>query len=144
MRYAAKLLFQYRIETRARPSKNRTVEERIVALSAQNARKALTKADKRGRSSELHYLNNEGNRVSIEFVGVVDLMELGPECEKDTAWYEIKTMVQPMERKRELIPTPENLSAIKLENATRRHLPDLARAPQEKPRARGSRKKTHR
>ena len=92
-----------------------TVEQRIILITAQNAQTALKKANTRGASGESSFVNDDGNHVFIEFIGVLDLMHLGIECEEDTVWYEIKTMADPMSRKKKLIPSTDGLSAIKLE-----------------------------
>jgi hypothetical protein len=122
MRYAAKLLFQFRVAFDGTLGIVRTVEERTILISARSAQLALKKALRYGRDGRVSYENNDGNRVLVEFVGVRDLMHLGPECDAATVWYEIRTMRRPLERRRQLIPQPAKLSAIRLEkNARRSH-----------------------
>ena len=118
--YAAKLLFQFRVVVDGASSKRRTTEERIILLKDKSARMALGKAKSAGKKSEFSYLNDDKNRVFFEFVGVMDLMHLGEEREKNEVWYEIKEAMKPMERKRRLLPAEKQLSAIKLEGAGRR------------------------
>jgi len=68
-------------------------------------------ADNKGRSSENLYLNDDGNEVFFEFVGIMDLIELGIECEEDEVWYEVKEYLTPMERRKKLIPPKNKLIA---------------------------------
>jgi|SRR5687768_2652869 hypothetical protein len=114
-RFSAKLLFQYRVGRDAAASKFRTVEERIVTLREKTAKSALAKVKAIGRESESRFTNDDGADVYIEFIGVVDLMELGLECEPHDVWYEIRTMLQPLERRRSILPAEEDLSAFRAE-----------------------------
>jgi hypothetical protein len=112
-RFAAKLLFQYRVRRRPSESKLRICEERIVVLAKPTGAAAHAEALKIGKNSEASYSNDEGNPVYIEFVGILDLIDLGPECGPGEVWYEIKTMLTPMERRRALIPKKTELSAFR-------------------------------
>jgi hypothetical protein len=114
-RYAAKLLFQYRVTGATWENKRRLCEETIVLVHAVCAGEALKIAKKRGRTSQLSYKNSDGNRVRFEFVGVLDLLELGVECKDDEVWYEIHERLLPMERKSALIPAESELCAIRNE-----------------------------
>ena len=109
-RFSAKLLFQYRVGSPG-DSKFRTCEERIVTFQERNASVAFNKAKKMGKDSEESYTNDEGERVHIEFVGLCDFMQLGIESEPNEVWYEIKTMLRPMERKGKLLPDEKKLLA---------------------------------
>jgi len=111
-RYAAKLLFQFRVGS-PRSAKMRMCEERIVLLRATSSEDAHRSSVASGLSSQYDYLNNDGERVFFEFIGVRDLISLGVECEEDEVWYEIKTMLRPMERRKKLIPPRQSLSAFK-------------------------------
>ncbi len=117
-RYAAKLFFQFRVVINGESSKFRTVEERIVLIKSDSAKSALNKVKRSAKRKEFSYRNNDGNMVFYEFIGVIDLMQLGIECEKNEVWYEIKTKLKPMENKKKLIPEEHKLSAIKLETET--------------------------
>ena len=110
--FAAKLLFQFRVVVGHESGKRRKCEERIILIKAKTAREALEKAKRRGLESEHNYLNDEQNQVYFEFIGVLDLLRLGPECDKGDVWYEIKELLLPMERKEKLIPPEEKLNAI--------------------------------
>ena len=112
-RYSAKLLFQFRVMVGTDPGVMRTCEERIVVFHAAGARKALAEAKRRGRKAQHDYRNSDGNRVFFEFVGVMDLLSLGPECNDDEVWYDIVVRKQPMERAAQLLPDESELSAIR-------------------------------
>lgn len=114
-RYAAKLLFEYKVSGAGWQNKRRLCEERIVLLLADSAREALRMAKKRGRTSVHSYDNSDGNRVDFRFVGVLDLLELGVECDEDEVWYEINERLLPMERKHAIVPPERNLCAIRNE-----------------------------
>jgi hypothetical protein len=101
-RYAAKLLFQFRVG-RSEDSKFRTCEERIVIVNAKTMTQAYRSAERVGRQGQTRYKNDEGEQVHFEYIGVLDLMELGIEAEENEVWYEVKTLLQPMERKNKLI-----------------------------------------
>jgi hypothetical protein len=111
-RYAAKLLFQFRVAIGGKSNTMRTCEERIVVLKARTAQLALAAAKRRGRSGEHSYKNRDGNKVYFEFVGVMDLLHLGVECEKDEVWYNITTMKQPKERAKRILPAEMKLNAL--------------------------------
>ncbi len=118
-RYAARLLFQFRVMVNGNPGVRRLCEDRIIVLRAIGARSALAKAQARGKAAEYHHPNADGTPVFFEFVGVTDLLELGLECESDEVWYDIVQKVKPMERRRKLIPAPERLNAIARERSNK-------------------------
>ncbi len=95
------------------PGSRRTCEERIITFSATHGRAALREAKRRGRVAQHQYLNNDGNPVHFEFVGVLELLGLDPACEADEVWYEITKRVHPMERQGSIIPPEGQLSAIR-------------------------------
>jgi hypothetical protein len=112
MHFAAKLLFQFRVDRGRATRKRRLCEERIVLIEARSARDALTKAKQKGRRAETHYENASGYTVYFEFVGVLELLALGVECAPDEVWYELPERVAPMERRDEIIPVEHELNAI--------------------------------
>ena len=112
LRFSAKLLFQFRVE-HDEPSIMRTCEERIVVFRAKTARAALAETKRRGNKAELVYKNDSGANVHFEFVGVMDLLQLGIECAEDEVWYDITTRKLPMERAREILPQEGSLSAMR-------------------------------
>jgi hypothetical protein len=103
-RYAAKLLFQFRVG-RAESNRRRVCEERIIILQASSARRALSAAKRCGKTAQLTYRNVDWRRVQFEFVGVLDLLHLGRECDEIEVWYDIKEMIEPMERRSKLLPS---------------------------------------
>ncbi len=93
----------------------RRCEERIVVLNARNATSALCKAKSHGNQAEFKGQSKVGNVVYFEFVGVLDLLELGIECLQEEVWYDISVRKTPMEYRGKLIPQEEMLNAIFLE-----------------------------
>jgi len=119
-RYAAKLLFQFRVIVDGRLKKRRLCEERIILIDAPTAKKALQQAKRRGKQSEFDYANSDCDPVKFEFIGVMDLMELGIECAEGEVWYDIVERISPSERRDRLIPPESQLSAIRNESPTLR------------------------
>jgi hypothetical protein len=111
-RYAAKLLFQFRVVVDGDPGKRRLCEERIVLLKALTAKDALAKAKSKAKQGQHSYKNDEGNKVHFEFVGVLELLQLGIECDNDEVWYDIVERMLPSERRDRLIPPETKLNAI--------------------------------
>jgi len=114
-RYAAKLLFQFRVVTNGLSNKRRLCEERIVVIQAPSAKKALAQVKRLGRKAQHSYTNDQNGTVNFEFVGVLDLLHLGIECEENEVWYEINERLQPMERREAIVPAESRLNAIALE-----------------------------
>jgi len=112
-RYAASLLFQYRVMVDGNPGKRRLCEKRVITIRSSDAHAALAEARKCGREAQHSYRNDDGNRVHFEFVGVRELLCLDPECAENEVWYEIVDLMTPMERKNELIPRESQLNAIR-------------------------------
>jgi len=117
LRYSAKLLFQFRVDLGADTGKRRLCEERIVTFHAGSAKAALAVAKRKGKQAEHDYENDEGNRVYFEFVGLMDLLELGCECDTDEVWYDINERLLPMERRERLIPPEDQLGALRNEQS---------------------------
>jgi hypothetical protein len=112
-RYAAKLLFQWRVAVGRVSGVRRLCEERILTLQARTARRALASAKRLGKVAEFHYENSDGDPVYFEFIGVMDLLHLGLECDENEVWYEIKERIAPMERRNRFIPPETELSAMR-------------------------------
>ena len=110
-RYAAKLLFQFRVEIAGGSGQRRICEERIINFQARTHREALSIARRRGRRAEHSYRNADGNPVHIEFVGIMDIMTIGIEAGADEVWYDIYERITPMERRDQILPTAEALQA---------------------------------
>lgn len=111
-RFVAKLLFQFRVVNDGRSNTVRTCEERMVLFQSRNAREALKLAKKRGKAAEHHYSNSVGGMVHFEFVGIMDLLCLGVECDDDEVWYDIVSRKLPMERAAGILPLESELNAI--------------------------------
>ena len=112
-KFAAKLLFQFRVVVDGDPGVMRTCEERIVVFHASSAQKALAAAKRRGKAAQHSYKNDAGDTVYFEFVGIQDLLHLGLECEEDEVWYNITQRKLPMERAASILPSESELSAIR-------------------------------
>ncbi len=112
-KYAAKLLFQFRVMVDGSPGVRRTCEERIVTFSSTHGQAALHEAKRRGRAAQFRYKNSDGNPVHFEFVGVLELLRLDSDSESDEVWYDITERVRPMERRASIIPLESWLSAIR-------------------------------
>ncbi len=112
-RYAAKLLFQFRVIIAGDSGKRRICEARIILLKATSGKVALAKAKQKGRKSQHNYKNSEGNLVRFEFVGVVELLCLDPACDQDEVWYDIVELLLPSERRARFIPPESTLNAIR-------------------------------
>jgi hypothetical protein len=116
-RYAAKLLFQFRVVVDGDSGKRRWCEERIVVFRAASARKALAMAKTKGKAAQFDYTNADGNNVYFEFIGVQELMHLGVESDKDTVWWDIGRRLMPMERRERFLLPEDELDAITYEKA---------------------------
>lgn len=111
-RYAAMLLFQFRVITAGTSDRRRLCEKRLILLTAPDGRAALRAAKHRGRAAQYGYLNAAGGKVRFEFVGVLDLLHLGSECEPDEVWYQLCRLQEPMERRSRLLPPESRWQAI--------------------------------
>jgi len=114
-KFAAQLLFQFKVIVDGSPSKRRITQTSIIVLKAKTAQSALALAKKRGKDREYEYLNDEDNNVFFEFIGVQELLHLGVECEEDEVWYDVKERLLPMERRVNFIPKESDLNAFKFE-----------------------------
>lgn len=112
-KYAAKLLFQYRIIKKNGNDKKRLCEESIVQFEATAPKVAVRKAKSIGKTSQFKYKNAHGNLVRFEFVGIMELRAMGAELEKHQVWYEFKELLGPMERKKKILPDEADLAAIR-------------------------------
>jgi len=112
-RYAAKLLFQFRVMVAGSPGVRRLCEERIITLSARHGQAALQEAKRRGRAAQDRYKNIHGDPVHFELIGVLELLRLDPVCEADEVWYELTERVRPLERRASILPPSSRLSAIR-------------------------------
>jgi len=71
-----------------------------IFVDARSAASELTKSKRKGHIAEHDYLNSDGNTVFLEFVGVMELLALGTECDSGEVWYDIRIRVLPMSTSR--------------------------------------------
>ena len=109
-KFSAKLLFQYRVDVPGEePRAFRMCEERMVTFQSRNVKHALSRAKKIAQATTYDFENANGDRVFFEFVGVVDLLHLGAECQPGEVWYDIVDRLRPMERRAKLIRSDSEL-----------------------------------
>lgn len=112
-RFSAKLLFEFRVAVDGVVGRRRLCEERIIVLHARSAKAALAQAKRKGKKGETRYRNGDGNPVHFAFIGVMDLLCLGLECDPDEVWYDIVERLAPSERKSKWIPPEAALNAMR-------------------------------
>ena len=89
-RFSAKLLFCYVVGDANRRI-GRTLETRIVCFDSRDLKSATTKFEKYGRAAAYSFTNDAGGLVEFEFVGIVDVIEPGDECDANEFWYDIES-----------------------------------------------------
>lgn len=93
----------------------RLCEERIILVTADEVGAALQKAKVYGREQEFEAKSEAGTPLHFEFVGVMDLLELGIEAKPEEVWYNISVRKLPYERREKWIPKESELTAIRSE-----------------------------
>ena len=111
-RYSAKLLFQYVVGRK----RQNLFEERIVCFAASSVEAAILVAKHSGSAAVFSSVNDEGQQVRFEFVGIRDLRHLGIECEENEVWYDVFELDKPLPRNSQLIRSDASL----LNKTTRR------------------------
>jgi hypothetical protein len=111
IRYAANLLFEYRIKEA--PSPRPLCERRIVVFRASGARDAIRRAKRRGRQGEFSYRNADDQTVQIKFIGLIDVIGLEA-CEQDEAYYSLRRTSNPVRHVR----PDDRLSVVVSESKT--------------------------
>ncbi|MDD2336379.1 MAG: DUF4288 domain-containing protein [Geobacteraceae bacterium] len=119
-RYAAKLIFQFRTLSGGVSNKRRVCEERIIIFMAKTPKIALKSAKKRGKEEEFSY-SDDGIEVLFEFIGVIELIELGACSEPDEVWSSLFEKIEPMENINKIIPKEDQLHALSI-NTNRKKL----------------------
>jgi len=94
-----------------KPNRRRRCEERIIVVKATSAKGALAQAKRYGAKCRHTYDNSNGDDVHFEFLGVMELLQLGLECDKEEVWWEHVHRICPSERRISLIPTDYDLLA---------------------------------
>lgn len=107
MRYVANMLFQYRVVPDVR--KRRTCEKRLVVFKAESPDEAFRRAFRLGKARQHRYRNVSGGMVYVEFLGLIDLLQLDSVCQSDEVWYSIFATRNP----RRLITPNKKLAAFK-------------------------------
>jgi hypothetical protein len=111
--FSAKLLFQFRVSWGRKSNLRRVCEERVVTFKAQSAERAWKTANRLGAAADFEYRNPAGSTVHFEYVGIMELLELGVERSgPEEVWYDIVERLKPSERKSLLIPRKRALQAF--------------------------------
>jgi uncharacterized protein DUF4288 len=105
-RFSTKLLFQW---VPSLPPKRRLCEERLVTFRAPSSRDALVRAKRLGKRGEFSYKEQGGGRGRFQFLGILDLMELGPEAGPHEVWWDIYERLEPYRRRAKLLPSEKRL-----------------------------------
>ena len=111
-KYAALLLFQFRVVTDGKSNRKRICEERIVHLFCGTPEEAIKLAQERGKDEEFDY-EDDKRHIFFEFIGVVELVDLISLDGEDEVWSRLVEKVYPLERKDKLIPKVEKLSVFR-------------------------------
>lgn len=111
-RYGAKLLFQWRPVRAGRSKRFRLCEERTIVLQARSAEDAWRKANEIGRRENFsHPIPHGKGTVHFEFVGIVGLEALSS-LDDHEVYYELLSMVAPMERRDVVVPRKKDLGVF--------------------------------
>ena len=94
--------------------------------------RTLRVAKRHASRRRFSFSTTDGGRIAFAFVGVLDLLHLGIECEPEEVWYNIVQLVRPMERRRKLIPAERQLNAIQWEAPAKRLERPGGRGPRHK------------
>lgn len=121
--YSVKLLFQWRRVVGRRSGKVRTCEERIVTFKARNAEDAWRKGNRLGKDGEFDYANSLGGTTQFEFIGIMEMLQLGLEIHPGEVWWDIVDRLKPSERRSRFIPPKERLQAFRNQPQARPRAP---------------------
>lgn len=72
-------------------------------------------AKKYGKEQQHNYYNDEHVMVHFEFLGVRELLFLGPYCGNNEVWYDVDEILDPQGNIDQLILPEEELEAIRNE-----------------------------
>jgi hypothetical protein len=110
MRLACKLLFQFRVIIGNSSGVFRKCEERYICINdIENVNDAIEKIFSYARKANRNYINPAGNKVYVEFVGVLDFILLGAECDDIEFWYDYTVRKLPMENKKNSVMNKSDL-----------------------------------
>ncbi|GHT41378.1 hypothetical protein FACS189443_3080 [Planctomycetales bacterium] len=109
--YAARLLCQYRIEIvrTGECNKKRPCSLTTTLICAKTPKMALKKAKKIGKDKEVNYTNTDGNKVFVEFVGIVEMIEISFQIQFNEVWIWFGDMLTPMEKKDSIILSDDEI-----------------------------------
>lgn len=110
-RFAAKLLFQFRVQKGRGSNRRRVCEERIISIQARSEKVALRLAKRTGEAEQLSYPDGV-KTVFLEFVGVLQLIELD-NSKPEEVWWEFVERLNPWERRKKLVPPENKLAAFR-------------------------------
>ncbi|MEX0641201.1 MAG: DUF4288 domain-containing protein [Pirellulales bacterium] len=85
-RYSAKLTFWY---DDGQDRSLAVCEERIVTFDARGSKEAMKVAKRSGKQSEYKFGNESGKTIAFRFVGIMDILQLGIECQEGEVWYDV-------------------------------------------------------
>lgn len=93
-RYAARIIHQFKSKILDMKSRKKCVITTIV-FEANNGRTAIQTAKRIGKKMAVNYKNTDRDRISYTFLGIIDIMQLGDECEVYEVWYDAKSFTNP-------------------------------------------------
>ncbi len=111
-KFAALLLFQFRVVKNGKSNKKRICEERIIHLYSETPEIAFHRAQEKGNYEEFDY-EDDGCHIFFEFVGIVELVDLAVINSDEEVWSRLIEKVCPIERKDQLIPDISKLSVFR-------------------------------
>lgn len=104
-------MFRYRVGS-AKTLRGVICEERIICVVARNPVSAYNKILTIARRSELHYLNDQNQRVDLQFVGIFDALRLVSDNEEEV-WYDIWTHPKPARRRLRVLKKSEAINRMR-------------------------------
>jgi hypothetical protein len=110
--YAAKLMFQYRVQLVSTGVNNKKRPCSVITLiiCAKSPKIALRKAKREGKNRETDYINTDGNKVFVEFVGITEMIDIDFVVRTDQkVWVWFGNLLTPMERKEKLTLTDQEI-----------------------------------
>jgi hypothetical protein len=88
---------------KGKPGKFRRCEVRTVVFdNVEYVDEAVDKVFSYVKGKNRTFINTAGNKVYFEFVGVLDYIKMGGECDDSEVWYDYVTMKEPMENRKKI------------------------------------------
>ena len=108
--YATKNLMQCRVVVDGESNKMRSCSVKTCLLIAKTHKEVIRLARKIGKSDEVSYNKSDGNMVHVEFIGIVELIDIDFHLQRfNEVWISFGDMLNPMERKNDLTASDEEL-----------------------------------